>query len=55
MPLSERERRVLAELEDALTREDPRLARRLTVPAEAGPARHSRIRRILRFVGRRRT
>ncbi|WP_327586964.1 DUF3040 domain-containing protein [Nonomuraea sp. NBC_00507] len=42
MPLTWRERRILAEIEDALTREDPQLAERSTaicnIESSAGPS-----------------
>ena len=51
MRLSEREQRVLADLEHALTQHDPRFAAQFT--AAPAPQRMRRLRRILRLLGRR--
>ncbi len=51
MRLSERERRVLADLERALTQQDPRFAAQFTAVPAPRPMR--RLRRLLRRLARR--
>ncbi|MDP4510531.1 DUF3040 domain-containing protein [Nonomuraea turcica] len=54
MPLTWRERRILAEIEDALAREDPQLVERMTaihnVESGAGPSRGRSLPRLERRV-----
>jgi hypothetical protein len=55
MRLSQHERRALADLERALTQEDPRFVQQFAVPPAAATSRPARgLRRLLRLLARRR-
>jgi hypothetical protein len=55
MRLSQHERRLLAELEQALTQEDPRFVQQFAAPPTAAPSPPARgLRRLLRLLTRRR-